>query len=74
MAKKSQKHLLRQERGQAGCISGFINIFHFRHGRSTKRLLSDRSLANKQVVGKTVHRIVIHASLMFHRPIFLDLR
>ncbi|XP_047979949.1 uncharacterized protein LOC125221761 [Salvia hispanica] len=51
MAKKSQKHLLRQERGQAGCISGFINIFHFRHGRSTKRLLSDRSLANKQVVG-----------------------
>ncbi|XP_042046346.1 uncharacterized protein LOC121792456 isoform X2 [Salvia splendens] len=51
MAKKSQKRLLRQERGQAGCISGFINIFHFRHGRSTKRLLSDRSLANKQVVG-----------------------
>ncbi|KAL1546284.1 hypothetical protein AAHA92_22901 [Salvia divinorum] len=51
MAKKSQKRLLRHERGQAGCISGFISIFHFRHGRSTKRLLSDKSLANKQVVG-----------------------
>lgn len=51
MAKKSQKRLLRHERGQAGCIWGLISIFDFRHGRSTKRLLSDRSRANKQVVG-----------------------
>ncbi|XP_047960378.1 uncharacterized protein LOC125205471 isoform X1 [Salvia hispanica] len=51
MAKKSQRRLLRHERGQAGCISGLISIFHFRHGRSTKRLLSDRSRMNKQVVG-----------------------
>lgn len=52
MAKKSQRRLLRHERGQAGCISGIISIFHFRHGRTTKRLLSDRSHLSKQVVGK----------------------
>ncbi|KAL1549853.1 hypothetical protein AAHA92_17889 [Salvia divinorum] len=51
MAKKSHRRPLRHERGQAGCISGLISIFHFRHGRSTKRLLSDRSRVDKQVVG-----------------------
>ncbi|KAH6830015.1 hypothetical protein C2S53_000330 [Perilla frutescens var. hirtella] len=51
MAKRSQKRILRHERGQAGCIWGLISIFDFRHGRSTKRLLSDRSRANKLVVG-----------------------
>lgn len=51
MAKKSQKRPLRHERGQAGCMWGLISIFDFRHGRTTKRLLSDRSRVNKQVVG-----------------------
>lgn len=65
MAKKSQKRILRHERGQAGCISGIISIFHFRHGRSTKRLLSDRSHLNKQVVGKccTWNFDILNASL-----------
>lgn len=53
MAKKSQKRPLRHERGQAGCMWGLISIFDFRHGRTTKRLLSDRSRVNKQVVGKS---------------------
>ncbi|GFP91515.1 protein trm32 [Phtheirospermum japonicum] len=47
MAKRSKRRTSRHERDQAGCISGIINIFQFRHGRSTKRLLTDR----KQTVG-----------------------
>ncbi|XP_042053894.1 uncharacterized protein LOC121798781 [Salvia splendens] len=60
MAKKSKKRLSRHERGQAGCISGLISIFHFRHGPSTKRLLSDRSRVNKQVVGN--HPVILDST------------
>ncbi|KAK6162334.1 hypothetical protein DH2020_002175 [Rehmannia glutinosa] len=48
MAKKSHRRSSRRERDQAGCISGLISIFDFRHGRSTKRLLADRRRESKQ--------------------------
>ncbi|KAL3814832.1 hypothetical protein ACJIZ3_016100 [Penstemon smallii] len=52
MGKRSKKrHPSRHERDQAGCIKGLISIFDFRHGRSSKKLLFDRKLVNKQVVG-----------------------
>lgn len=57
MAKKSQRRLSRQERDSAGCISGLISIFDFRHGRSTKRLLADRRRVSKPAVGKCSMRI-----------------
>ncbi|KAG8391837.1 hypothetical protein BUALT_Bualt01G0228500 [Buddleja alternifolia] len=51
MAKKSQRRPSRFERDQAGCISGLISIFDFRHGRSTRRLLADRRRVSKQGAG-----------------------
>ncbi|KAL5727446.1 hypothetical protein ACHQM5_000641 [Ranunculus cassubicifolius] len=42
MAKKSQKRLSRLERSQSGCMSGWISIFDFRQGRSSRKLLSDK--------------------------------
>lgn len=51
MAKKSQRRPLRNEKDQAGCIWGLINIFDFRHGRSTRKLLADRRRWNRQAVG-----------------------
>ncbi|PIM99567.1 hypothetical protein CDL12_27941 [Handroanthus impetiginosus] len=51
MAMRFQKHPSRYEGNQAGCISGLISIFDFRHGRSTRRLLADKRPAGKEVVG-----------------------
>lgn len=52
MAKRSQRRSLRNEKDQAGCIWGLINIFDFRHGRSTRKLLADRRRGNLQAAGK----------------------
>lgn len=43
---------MRYEKGQSGCMWSLINMFDFRHGRSTRRLLSDRKRDNWQAVGK----------------------
>ncbi|XP_016538067.2 uncharacterized protein LOC107839191 isoform X1 [Capsicum annuum] len=51
MAKRSQRHALRYERDRAGCIWGLISIFDFRHGRTTRKLLSDRKPGSKSVLG-----------------------
>ncbi|KAI5647253.1 hypothetical protein M9H77_33258 [Catharanthus roseus] len=51
MAKKSQRRPPRNEKEQAGCISGLISIFDFRHGRSTRKLLADRRRGNRQAIG-----------------------
>ncbi|CAA0820769.1 Unknown protein [Striga hermonthica] len=48
MAKRSKRRPSRHERDPAGCISGLINVFSFRQGRSTKRLLTDRKEVSKQ--------------------------
>lgn len=42
MAKRSKQRGGRQKKEQSGCMWGLISMFDFRHGRATKRLLSDR--------------------------------
>ncbi|KAH0970629.1 hypothetical protein GBA52_022785 [Prunus armeniaca] len=56
MAKKSQKRSVRFEKDQLGCMSGFISIFDFRHGRPTWKLISDRRHGSKHVVGTGLSR------------------
>lgn len=52
MAKRLQKHPVQYEEGDhLGCMWGLINIFDFRHGRSTQRLLSDRRRSGRFAVG-----------------------
>ncbi|XP_009799667.1 uncharacterized protein [Nicotiana sylvestris] len=50
MAKRSQRPALRYEKDRAGCIWGLISIFDFRHGRTTRKLLSDRKRGSKPAV------------------------
>ncbi|KAL8192361.1 hypothetical protein R6Q57_027546 [Mikania cordata] len=42
MAKKSKRRPARQKKNQSGCMWGIISMFDFRHGRTPRRLLSDR--------------------------------
>ncbi|KAJ6955371.1 hypothetical protein NC652_006718 [Populus alba x Populus x berolinensis] len=51
MAKKSQRHPVRYEREQSGCMWGLITMFDFRHGRSTQKLISDRRRGTRHAVG-----------------------
>ncbi|KAJ0113488.1 hypothetical protein Patl1_00454 [Pistacia atlantica] len=51
MAKRSQKRPVRYDKDHSGCMWGLINIFDFRHGRSTQRLLSDRRRSGRLSVG-----------------------
>lgn len=53
MAKRSNKRSPQQNKDQAGCMSGLISIFDFRHGRTTRRLLSDRRLMPKNTIAST---------------------
>ncbi|KAL6569521.1 hypothetical protein OROMI_014035 [Orobanche minor] len=53
MAKRSKRRSSRHEKDRAGCISGIINVFHFRNGRSTKRLPADRKQVSKQAAADT---------------------
>ncbi|KAD5317018.1 hypothetical protein R6Q59_032288 [Mikania micrantha] len=41
MAKRSQQRPARQKKDTSGCMSGIISMFNFRHGRISRRLLSD---------------------------------
>ncbi|XP_010427014.1 PREDICTED: uncharacterized protein LOC104711931 [Camelina sativa] len=46
MAKKTQRRAAaRQERGQLGCMWGFMNMFNFRHGPLAHKLLLDQKHA-----------------------------
>ncbi|KAJ8900644.1 hypothetical protein K2173_025421 [Erythroxylum novogranatense] len=51
MAKKSQKRTARHGRDRSGCMWGIINMFDFRHGRTTQRLLSDKRPGNRHAAG-----------------------
>ncbi|KAI7758430.1 hypothetical protein M8C21_013118 [Ambrosia artemisiifolia] len=42
MAKSSKQRPVRQKKDQSGCMWGIISMFDFRHGRTPRRLLSDR--------------------------------
>ncbi|KAL3517168.1 hypothetical protein ACH5RR_024070 [Cinchona calisaya] len=50
MGKKSQRRSLQYEKDRRGCMSGLINIFDFRRGRSTRKLLPDRREGSRQDV------------------------
>lgn len=47
MGKSSQRHRVRSEHEQFGCMGGFTSIFDFRQGRSNQRLLLDRRRGRK---------------------------
>ncbi|XP_040999608.1 uncharacterized protein LOC121245803 isoform X2 [Juglans microcarpa x Juglans regia] len=49
MGKRSQRLPLRYRKDQSGCMWGLISIFDFRQGRSTQRLLSDKSRGSRHV-------------------------
>ncbi|KAK9056178.1 hypothetical protein SSX86_027267 [Deinandra increscens subsp. villosa] len=42
MAKRSKQRPARQKKDQSGCMWGIISMLDFRHGRTPRRLLSDR--------------------------------
>lgn len=42
MAKRSKQRGARQKKEQSGCMWGLMSMFDFRHGRTTRRMLSDR--------------------------------
>ncbi|KAF5801272.1 hypothetical protein HanXRQr2_Chr06g0246221 [Helianthus annuus] len=42
MAKRSHQRPSRQKKDTSGCMWGIISMFDFRHGRTPRRLLSDR--------------------------------
>ncbi|CAL0315075.1 unnamed protein product [Lupinus luteus] len=46
MTKHSQRRTLRYEKDKSGCMWGIINMFDFRHGHTTQKLIS-----GKQAVG-----------------------
>ncbi|KAL2461568.1 Protein of unknown function (DUF3741) [Abeliophyllum distichum] len=48
-----QRRPSQYDRDKAGCISGLISIFDFRHGRSTRKLLSDKRRVSKLDVGSS---------------------
>lgn len=43
MVRRSKQRLPRQNKDRAGCMSSIVSIFDFRHGRITRRMLSDHS-------------------------------
>ncbi|XP_027335168.1 uncharacterized protein LOC113849450 [Abrus precatorius] len=51
MAKKSQKRLVRYEKDKSGCMWGFISMFDFRHGHSTRKMIADKRRSSKHAVG-----------------------
>ncbi|KAL6495493.1 hypothetical protein OROGR_030056 [Orobanche gracilis] len=63
MAKRSKRRSSRHETDRASCISGIINVFHFRNGRSTKRLPADRKQVSKQAAGAgySSNRPILHS-------------
>ncbi|KAL2478762.1 hypothetical protein Fot_47776 [Forsythia ovata] len=48
-----QRRPSQYDRDEAGCISGLISIFDFRHGRSTRKLLGDKRRVSKLAVGSS---------------------
>ncbi|KAI7735338.1 hypothetical protein M8C21_029755 [Ambrosia artemisiifolia] len=49
MAKRSKRRQRQQNKDHAGCMWGLISMFDFRHGQTTRRLLSDRSIVTKDI-------------------------
>ncbi|KAL9303970.1 hypothetical protein ACSQ67_021233 [Phaseolus vulgaris] len=51
MAKKSQRRPVRFEKDKSGCMWGFISMFDFRHGHSTRKMIADKRRSSKHAVG-----------------------
>ncbi|RDX63605.1 hypothetical protein CR513_57945 [Mucuna pruriens] len=51
MAKKTQRRPVRYEKDKSGCMWGFISMFDFRHGHSTRKMIADKRRSSKHVVG-----------------------
>ncbi|KAG5021884.1 hypothetical protein JHK85_018226 [Glycine max] len=59
MTKKSQRRPVRYEKDKSGCIWGFISMFDFRHGHSTRKMIADKRRSSKHAVG------VVHSKNKF---------
>ncbi|CAJ1950143.1 unnamed protein product [Sphenostylis stenocarpa] len=51
MAKKSQRRTVRFEKDKSGCMWGFISMFDFRHGHSTRKMIADKRRTSKHAAG-----------------------
>ncbi|KAE9595515.1 hypothetical protein Lal_00030658 [Lupinus albus] len=51
MTKQSQRRTLRYEKDKLGCMRGLINMFDFRHGHTSQKLIAERRGSSKQAVG-----------------------
>ncbi|KAD6453225.1 hypothetical protein R6Q59_014983 [Mikania micrantha] len=49
MAKRSKRRQRQQNKDHAGCMWGLISIFDFRHGQTTRRLLSDKKMVTRNI-------------------------
>ncbi|KAJ0717502.1 hypothetical protein HanPI659440_Chr13g0524121 [Helianthus annuus] len=58
MAKRSKRRQRQQNKDHAGCMWGLISMFDFRHGQTTRRLLSDRSIVTKDIDAAEVNKLV----------------
>ncbi|KAG5070792.1 hypothetical protein GLYMA_03G009000v4 [Glycine max] len=59
MTKKSQRRPVQYEKDKSGCMWGFINMFDFRHGHSTRKMIADKRQSSKHAVG------VVHSKNKF---------
>ncbi|KAL8166941.1 hypothetical protein V2J09_008440 [Rumex salicifolius] len=51
MEKRSRKTAIGYDKHHSGCMQGLINIFDFRHGRPSQKLLSDKRHGSRRVTG-----------------------
>ncbi|KAL2335975.1 hypothetical protein Fmac_010421 [Flemingia macrophylla] len=66
MAKKSQRRPVRYEKDKSGCMWGFISMFDFRQGHSTRKMIADKRRSSKHAVG------VVHSKNQFEMLSNLD--
>ncbi|CAI8607292.1 unnamed protein product [Vicia faba] len=59
MTKKSQRRAVRYEKDKSGCMWGFISMFDFRNGHSTRKLIADKRRSSKHSDG------VVHSKNKF---------
>lgn len=52
MGKRSKRSQRQRNKDHAGCMWGLISMFDFRHGQTTRRLLSDKRIVTKDIEGK----------------------
>lgn len=58
MAKRSKRPQAKQSIDQAGCMWGLMSLFDFRHGRTPRRLLSDKKMVSKYSIASDPTSVV----------------